>query len=70
MTIKEKEILDYVKEYITNCLLKNVSKIYLAYWLEDVINDLSEDISSELILILYKIHNALKGDWDIWKNYY
>ena len=40
MTNKEKEILDYVKEYITNCLHKNVSKIYLVYWLEDVINDL------------------------------
>ena len=37
MTIKEEEILDYVKECITNCLRKNVSKNYLANWLEDVI---------------------------------
>ena len=70
MTIKEKEILDYVKEYITSCLYKNVSKNYLVYWLEDVINDLSEDNSLELFLILYKIHDTLKGDWEIWKNYY
>ena len=62
MTNNEKEILNDVKEYITNCLRKNVSKIYLAYWLEDVINDLSEDTSLELFLILYKIHDTLKGD--------
>ena len=62
MTIKEKEILDDVKEYITNCLRKNVSKNYLVYWLEDIINDLPKDISLELILILYKIHDTLKGD--------
>ena len=62
MVIKEKEILDDVKEYITNCLRKNVSKNYLVYWLEDVINDLSEDTSLELFLILYKIHDILKGD--------
>ena len=62
MTIKEKEILGYVKEYITSCLYKNVSKNYLVYWLEDFINDLPEDISLELILILYKIHDTLKGD--------
>ena len=70
MTIKEKEILVYVKEYITSCLYKNVSKNYLVYWLEDIINDLPEDISLELILILYKIHDTLKGDWEIWKKYY
>ena len=70
MTNKEKEILDYVKECITNCLRKNVSKNYLTNWLEDVINDLSEDSSSELFLILYKIQDTLKGDWDLWKNYY
>ena len=62
MTIKEKEILDYVKEYITSCLYKNVNKNYLVYWLEDIINDLPKDISLELILILYKIHDTLKGD--------
>ena len=62
MTIKEKEILYDVKEYITNCLRKNVNKNYLVYWLEDVINDLPEDISLELFLILYKIHDTLKGD--------
>ena len=63
MNIKEEEILDYVKECITNCLRKNVSKNYLANWLEDVINDLSEDTSSELFSILYKIHDTLIGDW-------
>ena len=62
MTIKEKKFLDYVKEYITSCLYKNVSKHYLVYWLEDFINDLPEDISLELFLILYKIHDTLKGD--------
>ena len=65
MTIKEKEIFDYVKEYITICLLKNVSKNYLVYWLEDVINDLPKDVSLELFLILYKIHDTLKGDLDL-----
>ena len=62
MTIKEKEILDYVKECIISCLRKNVNKNYFVYWLEDVINDLPEDTSSELFLILYKIHDTLKGD--------
>ena len=62
MTIKEKEILNYVKEYIIISLQQNVNKTYLAYWLEEVINDLSKDISSELFSILYKIHDTLKGD--------
>ena len=59
MTNKEKEILDYVNECITNCLRKNVNKNYLANWLGDIIYDLSEDTSSELFNILYRIQDNL-----------
>lgn len=59
MTNKEKEILDYVQECITSCLRKNVSKYYLANWLDDVIYDLSDDNSSELFNILYRIQDNL-----------
>ena len=59
MTNKEKEILDYVNECIISCLRKNVSKNYLAIWLDDIINDLSDDNSSELFNILYRIQDNL-----------
>ena len=59
MTNKEKEILDYLNECIINCLRKNVSKNYLAEWLDDVIYDLPDDTSSELFNILYRIQDNL-----------
>ena len=59
MENKEIEFLDYVKEYIISCLRKNVSRNYLAYWLDDVIYDLPDDTSSDLINILYRIQDNL-----------
>ena len=59
MTNKEKEILDYVQECITSCLRKNVSRKYLANWLDDILYDLSDDNSSELFNILYRIQDNL-----------
>ena len=63
MTNKEKEILEYVYECITICLRKNVSKNYLAICLDDFIYDFSDDNSSELFNILYRIlDNLLLGN--------
>ena len=59
MTNKEKEILDYVNECIISCLRKNVSKNYLANWLDDIIYDLSDEYSLELFNILYRIQDNL-----------
>ena len=59
MTNKEKEILDYVNECIISCLRKNVSRNYLANWLDDVIYDLPDDTSSELFNILYRVQDNL-----------
>ena len=63
MTNKEKEFLNYVDEKVYNCLQKGIEEIYIAEWLDDVICDLSEDTSSELFNILYRVQdNLLYGD--------
>ena len=63
MTNKEKKYLDYIDERVYHCLQQGIDKKQIAEWLDDFINDLSEDTSSELFNILYRIQdNLLFGD--------
>ena len=63
MNNKEKEFLNYVDEKVYHFLERGIDKKQIAEWLDDVISDLSEDISSELFNILYRVQdNLLYGD--------
>ena len=59
MTNKEKEFLNYVDEKVDNCVQNGIEERYIAEWLDDVICDLSEDTSSELFNILYRVQDNL-----------
>ena len=63
MTNKEKKYLDYIDERVYHCLKRGIDKKQIAEWIGDVIHNLSDDTSSELINILYRIQdNLLFGD--------
>ena len=63
MNNKEKEFLNYVDEKVYHFLERGIEKKQIAEWLDDVISDLSEDTSSELFNILYRVQdNLLYGD--------
>ena len=59
MTDKEKKYLDYIDERVYHCLKRGIDKNQIAEWLDDVINNLSDDNSSELFNILYRIQDNL-----------
>ena len=59
MTDKEKRILDTIDETVYYCLQRGIDKKQIAEWLDDVISDLSEDTSSELFNILYRVQDNL-----------
>ena len=59
MTNKEKKYLDYIDEKIYNCLQRGIDKKQITEWLDNVINGLSKDSSSELFNILYRIQDNL-----------
>lgn len=59
MTNKEKKYLDYVNERVIHCLCLNIDKKYIAEWLDDVIFDLPDTTSVELLSILYRIQDNL-----------
>ena len=59
MTNKEKKYLDYVNERVYHCLIRGIDKKQVAEWLDDVIYDLSDNNSSELFNILYRIQDNL-----------
>ena len=59
MTIKEKKFLDYVDKKVNYCLQTGINKNYIVKQLDDVINNLPEDSSSELINILYRVQDNL-----------
>ena len=59
MTNKEKKFLDSIDEKVYHCLQRGIDKKQIAEWLDDVISDLSEDTSSELFNILYRIQDNL-----------
>ena len=59
MTNKEKKYLDYIDERVCHCLQQGIDKKQIAEWLDDVIYNLSDDNSSELFNILYRIQDNL-----------
>ena len=59
MTNKEKEFLNDVDKKVYHCLQRGIYNVQIAEWLDDVISDLSEDISSELFNILYRVQDNL-----------
>ena len=59
MTNKEKKYLDDIDERVYHCLQQGIDKKQIAEWLDDVIYDLSDDNSSELFNILYRIQDNL-----------
>ena len=59
MNNNEKKILDTIDEIVHFCLKKGIDKKQIAEWLDDVISDLSEDTSSELFNILYRVQDNL-----------
>ena len=59
MTNKEKKYLDYIDERLHHCLKQGIDNEQIAEWLDDVIYELSDDTSSELINILYRIQDNL-----------
>ena len=59
MTNKEKKFLDYVDKKVEYCLQTGINKKYIAEKLDDVINNLPKDSSSELFNILYRIQDNL-----------
>ena len=59
MTNKEKKYLDYVDEWVYHWLKQGIDKKQIAEWLDDAIYDLSDDTSSELFNILYRIQDNL-----------
>ena len=59
MTNKEKKFLDYIDERVYHSLKQGIDKKQIAEWLDDVIYDLSDDNSSELFNILYRIQDNL-----------
>ena len=59
MTNKEKKYLDYINERVYHCLQQGIDKKQIAEWLDDAIYELSDDKSSELFNILYRIQDNL-----------
>ena len=59
MENKEKRILDIIDETVYYCLQRGIDKKEIAEWLDDIISALSEDTSSELFNILYRIQDNL-----------
>ena len=59
MTNKEKKYLDYIDERLHHCLKRGIDKNQIAEWLDDEIYGLSDDNSSELFNILYRIQDNL-----------
>ena len=59
MTNKEKEFLNDVNEKVYHCLQRGIDKNYIAKEIDDVIYNLPNVTSSELINILYRIQDNL-----------
>ena len=65
MTNKEKRYLNQIDERVYHCLQQGIDRNYIAEQLDDVIYNLPDDTSSELLSILYRIQdNLLLGGYD------
>ena len=59
MTNHEKELLNQIEEEVVFWIYRGIDKKQIAEWLDDVIYNLSDDNSSELFNILYRIQDNL-----------
>ena len=59
MNENEKRILACAEDSVSFCLERGIDKKQIAEWLDDVIIDLPEDSSFELINELYRIEDNL-----------
>ena len=59
MTIHEEFVLYLVQDRVTFMMENNFDNIYIALYVEDVINKLPKTYSNRLLLILYRIHDSL-----------
>ena len=59
MTNKEKKFLESINEKVYHCLERGIDKNYIAEQIDDVIENLPEESSSELFNILYRIQDNL-----------
>ena len=59
MTNHEKDLLNQIEEKVIFCMNRGIDKKQIADWLDDVIYDLSDDYSSELFNIIYRIQDNL-----------
>ena len=59
MTNKEKKCLDHIDERVHHFLQQGIDKKQIAEWLDDVISNLSDNNSSELFNILYRLQDNL-----------
>ena len=57
MDYKEEKYLNYVNERINELLKNNADKEYISDLLDDIIYNLSNDLSPELFSALYKIQD-------------
>lgn len=65
MNIKEEYILDLVNERVVKCLHSNIDRKFVAKWLDNLISNLPENTSEDLLSILYRISdNLLLGGYD------
>ena len=55
----EKDLLNQINEKVVFCLYRGIDKKQIAEWLDVAIYELSEDTSSELFNILYRIQDNL-----------
>ena len=59
MNNREKDLLNQINEKVVFCLYRGIDKKQIADWLDDFIYDLSDNTSSELFNILYRIQDNL-----------
>ena len=55
----EKDLLNQINEKVVLCLCRGIDKKQIAEWIDNFIYNLSEDTSSELFNILYRIQDNL-----------
>ena len=63
LTKYEQQLLDSVDEKVAFCIYRGIDNNYIANQLDDVIYNLPDDSSPELLSILYRIQdNLLMGN--------
>ena len=69
MTNHEKDLLNQIEEKVIFGINRGIDKNHIAEWLDDVIYDLSDDYSSELFNIIYRLQDNLLLGNEIFNNF-